>query len=186
MSWDTFQINRSMSGQSHNMESTLRNGAQTAFLNCSNYKPLNPKPYQASALRKQTPGEADLITLASVVCRPMAKPSNTEWRERERKSMKERKDEWAFRSTWTWWPLPSRSFTEWCPPAWPWPAGDNRGVLSSSLCLSLKVRTIFSRIRTVKKPHAMMNSANGKPSWWMRRIGNNENHIQSAMGKEII
>lgn len=34
-----------------------------------------------------------LLTFESVFCRPIARPSKTEWSDRERKSMKERKEE---------------------------------------------------------------------------------------------
>ena len=107
------------------------------------------------------------FTFESVLCRPIARPSKTEWRERERKSMKERKGEWAWKSTWTCWPLPSRSgFVPWpcpCPCPCPFLLSAIRGDLSSwDSAASRQFRTILSRMRTMKNPAAMMNSARGK------------------------
>lgn len=122
-----------------------------------------------------------LLTFVSELCRPIARPSNTEWSERERKSMKERKGEWAWKSTWTWWPLLSRSGL--VPWLWPWPSpfllSPIRGVLSSwALLISRQFRTILSSMRTMKKPAAMMNSGRGKlvcfrptqRGWWTCRL----------------
>lgn len=106
-----------------------------------------------------------LLTFESVLCKPMARPSNIEWTERERKSMKERKGEWAWKSTWTCWLLLSASGSAgWlciCP--WPFLLSCIRGALSS--CAPLmppQFRTILSTMRTAKKPVAKINSGRGK------------------------
>ncbi len=98
----------------------------------------------------------------------MAKPSNTEWRERDRKSMKERKDECAWKSTWTWWPLPSRSFSEWCPWACPLPAGAKRGAVSSFLWRpTVQLITIFPRSRLWRSHMPWWTLQTGSPpGWW--------------------
>lgn len=62
-----------------------------------------------------------VLTFESVLCRPIARPSNTEWSERERKSMRERKGEWAWKSMWMCWPLLSRSGLAPCPCPCPCP-----------------------------------------------------------------
>lgn len=98
----------------------------------------------------------------------MARPSNSECSERERKSMKERKDEWAWKSIWMWWPLFSASGFAPCPCPCPWLLTSGmRGSLSPGAPLSSRqLRAILSTMRTVKKPAAMMNSGRGKLVWF--------------------
>lgn len=125
-------------------------------------------------------------TFESVFCRPIARPSKTEWSEREMKSMKERKGEWAWKSTWTWWPLLSRSLLAPCPCPCPCPFlfSCNRGALSSwTPPPPWQVRTIFSSMRTVKKPAAMMNSGRGKLVCFRPRHKRNTFYVQFVVSK---
>lgn len=125
-------------------------------------------------------------TFESVFCRPIARPSKTEWSEREMKSMKERKGEWAWKSTWTWWPLLSRSLLAPCPCPCPCPFlfSCNRGALSSwTPPPPWQVRTIFSSMRTVKKPAAMMNSGRGKLVCFRPRHKRNTFYVQFSRVK---